>query len=299
MPFTEQDLKDQTGKNFVITGANTGLGFETARALAAKNAHVWLACRSEEKAQRAIAQIKQQVPGAKLDFIALDLGDLNQIGEAVEQIKMLGKLDCLINNAGLMTPPLGHTTQGFESQMGVNHLGHFALVGQLIDKIIADGTRVVVVASLAHKGGQIDWDDLHAANGYNAMKRYQASKLANLLFGMELERRLRTQNTEAKCVFSHPGVAATELMRHMPKALQVIATPAVSTIFNSPAQGAWPSLLAATEDVEGGSYWGPQGIFESRGKAGPAKIAGRALKKDDAERLWELSIKLTGITLNV
>lgn len=295
MGFTENDLTDQSGKTFLITGANTGLGYETARALALKGGQVWLACRSEQKAQAAMDRIKTLAPNAKLGFVALDLGDLEQVAQAAEHIKSLGKLDVLINNAGLMTPPLGHTAQGFESQMGVNHLGHFALVGRLADKLLADDTRIVVLSSLAHTGGVIDWDDLHANRRYSAMKRYQASKLANMMFGLELERRLRKQNTQAKCVICHPGIAATELMRHMPLPIEKLASPALKLLFNSSAAGAWPTLLAATEDIEGGSYWGPMGIRETRGKAGPARIARRALKEDQAKRLWDLSVELTGV----
>lgn len=295
MGFTENELGDQSGKTFLITGANTGLGYETARALAQKGGKVWLACRSELKARAAMDEIRKLAPKAELGFVALDLSDIEQIADAAETIKGLGKLDVLVNNAGLMTPPLGHTAQGFESQMGVNHLGHFALVGKLIDKLMADNTRIVVLSSLAHTGGEFDWDDFHAHKRYRAMKRYQASKLANMMFGLELERRLRKQDTQAKCVICHPGIAATELVRHMPGPVAKLAMPAMGLLFNSAAEGAWPTLLAATEEVEGGSYWGPIGIKESRGKAGPARIARRALKQDQAKRLWDLSVELTGI----
>ncbi len=294
MGYTEKNLTDQSGKSFLVTGANTGLGFETARALAQKGGKVWLACRSEDKAQAAIAKIKTHAPEADLGFVPLDLNDLNHVAEAAEIIKGLGQIDVLINNAGLMVPPLGHTVQGFESQMGVNHLGHFALVGHLIPKLMADNTRIVVLSSLAHRGGVFDWDDFHANKSYNAMKRYQASKLANMIFGLELERRLRSQTTDAKCVICHPGVAATELVRYLPGPAK-LAMPLVSLFMNSAAAGAWPTLLAATEDVDGGTYWGPEGGREMKGPAGPARIAGRAHRDDDAARLWDLSIELTGV----
>ncbi len=294
MGYTEKDLQDQTGKSFLITGANTGLGFETARALAQKGGQVWLACRSEHKAQEAIAKIKQKAPDADLGFVPLDLNDLNHIADAAEIIKGLGRIDVLINNAGLMIPPLGHTVQGFESQMGVNHLGHFALVGHLLPKLMAEGTRIVVLSSIAHKGGVFDWDDFHANHGYSASKRYQASKLANMMFRLELERRLRAHDTAAKCVICHPGVAATELARHLPGPAK-LAMPLVGLLLNSAAAGAWPTLLAATEDVDGGTYWGPQSRREMAGAAGPARIAGRAHNQGNAERLWDLSIELTGV----
>lgn len=299
MAYTEKNLTDQSGKTFLVTGANTGLGYETARALAQKGGKVWLACRSENKAQDAIARIKSLAPEADLGFVPLDLNDLNHVADAAEVIKGLGRLDVLINNAGLMVPPLGHTVQGFESQMGVNHLGHFALIGHLLPKLMADNTRIVVLSSLAHRGGVFNWDDFHANKSYNAMKRYQASKLANMMFGLELERRLRAQEaggqqTDAKCVICHPGVAATELVRYLPGPAR-FAMPLVAPFMNSATAGAWPTLLAATENVDGGTYWGPEGGREMKGPAGPARISGRAHKQDDASRLWDLSIELTGV----
>jgi len=293
--FTEKDLQDQTGKVFVVTGANTGLGFETARALAEKGGEVYLACRSQEKAQEAIAKIKTRAHNAVLHFLPLDLNDLNHVEKSAAMMREIPRIDVLINNAGLMVPPLGHTAQGFESQMGVNHLGHFALVGHLIDKLMADNTRIVVLSSLAHKGGRFDWDDFNANKGYNAMRRYQASKLANMMFGKELERRLHQQDTGAKVVICHPGVAATELARYLPKVAQW-AMPLVAMFMNSAAAGAWPTLLAATSDsVEGGSYYGPTGFREAVGPAGVATVARRADNLDDATRLWNLSIELTGV----
>jgi len=293
--FTENDVTDQSGKTFVVTGSNTGLGFHTARVLAERGARVLLACRSSEKAQDAMAEIRKTAPNANLGFVALDLNDLSSVKAAATQIAAEPKLDCLINNAGLMIPPLQRTKQGFESQMGVNHLGHFALVGHLMPKILSDGTRVVALSSIAHRRGEIDFDDLHAHNSYSAMKRYQASKLANILFAFELDRRLKKQDTDAISVAAHPGIANTELPRYIPKPAQIFM-PVIGLLFNSAAQGAWPSLLAATgESVKGGDYYGPNKRSESAGKAAKAKPAGRALKTDVAERLWDVSIAETGV----
>lgn len=294
MGFTEKDLADQSGKVFVVTGANTGLGFETARALAEKGGEVYLACRSEQKAQEAIAKIKVRAHDAVLHFLPLDLNDLHHVEQSAAMMRDIPKIDVLINNAGLMVPPLGRTAQGFESQMGVNHLGHFALVGHLMDKLMADNTRIVVLSSLAHRGGKFNWDDFHAEKHYSAMQRYQDSKLANMMFGKELERRLRKQDTGAMCVICHPGVAATELVRYLPKPLQWMM-PLVAPLMNSAAAGAWPTLLAATEDVVGGGYYGPTGFREAVGEAGVATVAKRADDLGVATRLWDLSIELTGV----
>ena len=292
--FTEHDVTDQSGKTFVVTGSNTGLGFHTARVLAERGARVLLACRSSEKAQAAMSEIRNSAPNANLGFVALDLNDLDSARAAATQIAAEPRLDCLINNAGLMVPPLQRTKQGFESQMGVNHLGHFALVGHLMPKILGDGTRVVSVSSLAHKNGVFDFDDLHAHNSYKRGQRYSASKLANMMFGLELDRRLKAQNASAVSVIAHPGVAATELSRYIPNVIPG-AMALVGMLLNSAAQGAWPSLMAATTEVTGGEYFGPQGFYEARGKAGPAKIAGRARKDDVARKLWAVSIAATGV----
>ncbi len=296
MGFRETDLTDQSGKNIIITGANTGLGFETARALALKGANVTLACRDQAKAHAAQAKIKALKSDAQVSTLLIDLNDLESVKTAAEQINLGPKLDILINNAGLMVPPLQRTQQGFESQMGVNHLAHFALVGHLIPKIVADDTRVVSVSSLAHLGGDIQFDDINCeTTPYNAMARYRDSKLANALFAQELERRLRGQDTKAISVACHPGVAMTELVRYTNPVLKVVFLPLIP-LMNTAAAGAWPTLLAATgQNVKGGDYYGPSKRRESAGPAAPARLAKRALNTDLAAKLWDASIELTGV----
>lgn len=296
MGFRETDLTDQTGKNIIITGANTGLGFETARALALKGANVTLACRDQTKADAAVAKIKALKSDAAVSTLIIDLNNLESVKQAAAQINAGPKLDVLINNAGLMVPPLQRTNQGFESQMGVNHLAHFALVGQIIPKIVADDTRVVSVSSLAHLGGDIQFDDINCeTTPYNAMARYRDSKLANLVFAQELERRLRGQDTKAISVACHPGIAMTELARYTNPVLKVLFLPALP-FMNTAAAGAWPSLLAATgEEVKGGDYYGPSKRKESAGPAAPARMAKRALNEEVAQKLWDISIQLTNV----
>lgn len=194
--FTEADVPDQSGKGFIVTGANTGLGLETSRVLAARGARVLLACRDRSKAEAAMAHIRQTHPGADLAFLPLDLADLASVRAAAGQAMTAPRIDALINNAGVMMPPLMRTTQGFELQLGVNHLGGFALTALLLPKLAqTPGSRVVVTSSLAHRGASINWDDLSAATRYNRVKRYGASKLANALFFFELDRRLRASGS--------------------------------------------------------------------------------------------------------
>ena len=293
--FRESDLADQSGKTFCITGANTGVGFEAARALALKGGHVWLACRSADKARAAISKIKAGRLDAQIDFIQLDLNDLASVKNAVAQIETIEKLDVLINNAGIMGTPHTLTKDGFESHFGVNHLAHFALVGHLAAKIKKDGTRIIALSSLVHKTGQIDFDDPHAQNGYVAIKRYQMSKLANLLFAFELDRRLRRTSSEAISLACHPGIAYTQIARYMPQLVR-FGAPVLGVLFNNAAQGAWPILLAATcPHAKGGDYFGPSQLREMSGPAASAKPARKALNEETAARLWEMSVELTGV----
>lgn len=296
MSFTADDVTDQSGKTFLVTGANTGLGFETAKVLAAHGARVLLGCRSEEKATQAMEKIADSVAGADLRFVPLDQGDLASIETAAGLVAEEERLDVLVNNAGIMMPPLQYTTDGFESQFGVNHLGTFALTSRLLPKLAeTDGSRVVVTSSIAHKPGRIDFDDLGAERSYDAQTRYQQSKLANLLHMYELDRRLRAAASPTIAVACHPGIASTELGRHMPKIL-TLAMPLVRIAFNSPAQGAWPTLMAATSDeIEGGDYTGPTRFGETSGKAVKVSSTSRARDEELASRLWDVSVEMTGV----
>jgi NAD(P)-dependent dehydrogenase (short-subunit alcohol dehydrogenase family) len=293
--FTAADVTSQEGKCFIVTGANAGIGFEAAKVLAAKGARVLLGCRDKAKADTAIAQIKVAAPSADVVHLPLDLADLGSVRAAAEIAANEPRIDVLLNNAGVMFPPLTRTAQGFELQWGVNHLGHFALAGLLLSKLAeTPGSRVVVTASLAHQRGNIQWNDLNAEKGYNRTQRYSDSKLANMLHFAELDRRLRAAHLPVTALGCHPGVAATELMRHA-GAFRVF-TPVFGILLNTAAQGAWPALQASTsDDVKPGHYYGPQGMGEMKGQSGEAK---RSLLAEDAalaRRLWDVSVEMTGI----
>ena len=298
--FTFTDIPKQSPKTAIVTGANTGIGLEIARHLARTGARVLLACRDAGKAQDAIDSISAEYPTAKLAFLPLDLNDLASIRAAAEQAQGETRIDMLINNAGIMRPPLARGIGGAESQFAVNHLGHFALTALLLEKLAEKGGgRVVVQSSIAHKNGQIDLYNLDASRDYRPWVFYQQSKLANLMFALELDRRLRAAGSNVSCIACHPGVAASELMRHMQggKLLQ----PVLRTVLNSAEQGALPALQAATDPAaQGGDYYGPRGLAEARGKiSGRAWIAPQARDEAVAKRLWDKSEELTGITFSV
>jgi len=294
--FTETDVPDQAGRTALVTGANTGIGFEIARALAARGARVLLGCRDEGKARAAMARIGALVPGADLAFLPLDQADLASVRRAADIAAGEARLDLLFNNAGVMFPPLTRTVQGHELQFGVNHLATFALTGLLLGKLAETaGSRVVVTSSLAHRRGRIQWDDIDAQRGYNAAARYGDSKLMNLLHVLELDRRLRASGSPVAAVACHPGVAATELMRHG-NALARAIWPLVGKALNSPAMGAWPALQAATDPLAvAGGYYGPQGLWEARGPSGAASRTAQSRDAGLAKRLWDLSVELTGV----
>jgi len=292
--FTEADVPNQTGKSFIVTGANAGVGFEIARVLAARGARVLLGCREQTRAQDAIARIKRITPNADLVWLPLDLGDLDSVRTAAEIAAKEPRIDALINNAGVMNPPLTRTKQGFESQFGINHLGVFALTSLLLPKLAeTPGSRVVVTSSVAHLKAKIDWDDLNAEKSYIKTERYGGSKLANALFFFELDRRLRAAKSPVTAIGVHPGIAATSLGRHM--GIAQIAGPIVGLLLNSADKGAWPALLAATGKVKPGGYYGPTGFGGTRGVAGEAKRAPHGEDPALAKRLWEVSIAMTGI----
>ena len=294
--FTSKDVPSQHGKCVVVTGANTGIGFAAAQVLAARGARVLLACRSKDKADAAMARIRQESPQADLAFVPLDQADLGSVREAAEIIGWEPRVDVLLNNAGVMIPPLERTVKGHELQFGVNHLATFALTGLLLPKLAeTPGARVVVTSSLAHARGRIDFDDIDAHRGYNRQRRYSDSKLMNLLFALELERRLRRAGSPVKAIACHPGIAATELARHLP-AIGRKLWPVLGLVLNSAEQGAWPALQAATApDAQGGAYYGPQRLGGATGPSGLAKYSHVGRDTVSARRLWDVSVDLTGV----
>ena len=293
--FTARVVTRQNGRTFIVTGANTGIGLEIANILAARGARVLLACRSADRAEEAMAMIAKATPGADLAFLPLDLADLDSVRAAATQAAGEERLDGLINNAGVMFPPLQHTAQGFELQWGVNHLGPFALTNLLLPKLAeTKGSRVVITASLAHKRGDIAWDDLDARQSYDRYQRYSDSKLANMLHAFELDRRLRAAHSPVTAVACHPGVAATELMRHLGPFKALV--PLVGLVLNTAAQGAWPALQAATAPrVVPGGYYGPQRLGGASGPSGEAQRSAAASDGGLAARLWRVSVEQTGI----
>jgi len=290
--WTLDQMPDQTGRVAVVTGANTGIGFETAAAFAERNTTVVLACRNQQKAEDAVERIRARTPEAELRFIPLDLTSLASVKDCVETFRSdFDRLDLLINNAGVMAPPLGHTEDGFELQFGCNHLGHFALTGRLLDLLQATpGARVVVVSSLTHRMGAMDFDNLNAEKGYRKMSAYGQSKLANLLFTFELQRRFADTGSDVVATAAHPGWTRTDLQRHA--ALMDFFGP----LTQSPTMGALPTLRAAVDPrARGGDYFGPRGLFELIGHPKKVGTTTAARNETDAERLWQLSEELTGV----
>lgn len=291
--WTTKQISDQSGRVAVVTGANTGIGFETAAALAEKNAHVVLACRSRRKAEAAMERIRVRTPGAKLSFIWLDLASLESIKEFAETFRAdFDRLDLLINNAGVMMPPLGHTDDGFELQFGCNHLGHFALTGRLMDVLQATpDSRIVNVSSMAHRAGKMDFENLNAEKSYEKMAAYGQSKLANLLFTFELQRRLESIGSSVSATAAHPGWTGTDLQRHTP-----LFRFLNSFFAQTPPMGALPTLRAAIDsEAKGGEYFGPRGFYEMRGYPKQVGTTQAAQSEVDARKLWQVSEGLTGV----
>lgn len=232
-------------------------------------------CRSHTRAEAAVDRIRNEHPAADLEVVDLDLGNLSSVRRGAEQVGREPRLDGLINNAGIMVPPRQLTADGFESQFGVNHLGHFALTALLLPRLRdTERARIVTVSSNAHKGGALAFDDIHAERRYSRVGRYGMSKLANLLFTYELPRRLDASRARAIAVACHPGVSTTELSRHLPKALLRIILLLMSWMTQPPSEGALPTLRAATDpEVKGGEYYGPAHVFEMRGPTDPRPIA--------------------------
>lgn len=300
--WTVHDVPDQAGKRFLITGANSGIGLEAARVLAQRGAQVVLACRNPLKAEQAVSEIRDSA--ADVELVALDLASLASVRACADELNAAGKpIDVLINNAGIMAVPQGTTEDGFELQFGTNHLGHFALTGLLLDRILeSENPRVVTVSSNAHKTGRMKFDDLQSERKYNRASAYAQSKLANLLFTMELQRRFRRVGLDrALSLACHPGWAATNLSHGMTggwweRAGKLVER--VSPIFGqSSADGALPTLRAATDPTaKGGDYFGPAKMAESKGPAVKVGAKPRAYDVHDARGLWEQSVSLTGVS---
>jgi NAD(P)-dependent dehydrogenase (short-subunit alcohol dehydrogenase family) len=300
--WTTADIPDQTGRTAVVTGANTGLGYETATALAAKGAHVVLAVRNIEKGKAAADLIARAHPGASVAIQELDLTSLDSVRAAADQLRAdHDSIDLLINNAGVMMTPKATTKDGFELQFGTNHLGHFALTNLLLDRVLAaPGSRVVTVSSVGHRFARngIRFDDLQWERSYSRVGAYGQAKLANLMFTYELQRRLQGTNTIA--VAAHPGGSNTELARNTPAPVRVVFDLVAAYVAQSAEMGALPTLRAATDPgVIGGQYYGPDGFGEQRGY--PKVVASSAASHDvDAQRkLWAVSEELTSVVAPV
>lgn len=299
--WTPRQMPPQQGRVAIVTGANSGIGYQTARYLSRIGATVIMACRNKEKGEAARAKIVSEHPSAKVTVRTLDVADLNSVRQFSEQfLNESGALDLLINNAGVMAIPDRRTTpQGFEMQFGTNHLGHFALTGLLLPALLKQGnSRIVTVASIAHKGGKLNFQDLNAEHGYNPRRAYQQSKLANLVFGLELDRRLRERSLKAISVIAHPGVAVTNIVNNgMGNGLQARLTGIVFPfVGQSDDRGSWPLLYAATSpDAHGGGYYGPNGFGEIKGTPVEVRPKPHALDPAAGKQLWEASETMTGV----
>ncbi|MFD5778837.1 oxidoreductase [Streptomyces sp. NPDC126933] len=297
--WTAEQIPDQTKRVFVVTGANSGLGLATTRALVRRGGHVILAVRDEEKGRRAAAEITAEHPGARLEVRHIDLADIDSVRAFAHQLRAdHPRLDVLVNNAGVMAPPRSLSAQGHELQFASNHLGHFALTGLLLD-LLADGNdpRVVTVSSTNHRQGRLFFDDLAGEHTYSPMAFYNQSKFANAVFGQELHRRLTEVGSPVRSLLAHPGYAATNLQTSAPVGMVKLLFGRILTPFaQSPDQGALPQLYAATDpDVEGGQFIGPDGLGELRGGPTRVQLSPAAADAETGRRLWELSEQLTDV----
>lgn len=296
--WTAADIPDQSGRTAIVTGANSGLGYDTAAALAAKGAQVVLAVRNLDKGTEARDRIKAASPNAVITLQELDLSSLDSVRRAAEELRAAHpRIDLLINNAGVMYVPNREPTRdGFEMQFGTNHLGHFALTGLLLDHLLTvDGSRIVTVSSVGHRiMARIRFEDPHFETGYNRVQAYGQSKLANLLFTYELQRRLKLKGAPTIAAAAHPGFSDTELMRYIPGFVPDF----VWKIATQPASmGALSTLRAATDPaVQGGQYYGPDGIGEVKGHPKVVASSEQSHNEDIQRRLWTMSEELTGVT---
>ncbi len=300
--WTPAEMPDLTGKVIIVTGANSGVGFEAAREFARKGAQTILACRSLEKAQTALDEIRAELPGAKVEMMPLDLASQESVRQFAAAFKAkYDRLDVLVTNAGIMMVPYGRNEDGFERQLGTNHLGHFALTGLLFDVLLnTPGARVVNVSSGGHRFGMMDFDNLmfEDEQGYTPMKAYGRSKLANLLFTYELQRRLEALGVQAQALAAHPGVSDTNLANHLlPAWAAPVLRPLFARMVQSAAMGALPTLRAAVDpQANGGDYFGPSGPSERGGY--PVKVTSNEASHNmaDAQKLWQVSEQLTSVS---
>lgn len=306
--WTIAQIPAQAGRTAVVTGATSGIGYEAALALAGAGARVVLASRNAEKGAEMLARIRAAYPAAEVSFEPLDLASLASVEACAERIAgTTPRLDLLVNNAGVMAIPTRHeTVDGFEMQLGANYLGHFALTLRLLPRLLAaSAPRVVTLSSLAHRSGRIDFDDLQARQRYRPWTAYCQSKLATLMFGLELERRARAARWPLMSNAAHPGFARTGLQsagpsmgRNSPSMMELLGKLLGPFIAQSAAAGALPTLYAATSpDAEGGMLYGPDGFYETKGSPQRAKIVEAAFDRDAWRRLWEVSERLTGVSL--
>jgi len=300
--WTADDIGDLSGRIAVVTGANSGLGLETSAALAAHGAHVVMASRNPERLDAAIAEVGRRHAGASVEPVLLDLASLESIRKATAEILAAHQtLDILIDNAGVMAIPRAETADGFEMQFGTNHLGHFAFTGMLLPALIATpGSRVVAVTSLVRRIGRIDFDDLHGRKRYGRWKAYSQSKLANLLFVQELERRFRAADVETVAVAAHPGYAATSLQHGSNRFEHSYYWIGNFLFAQSAAAGAWPQLYAATvPGVQGGELYGPGSMGGAKGFPVRNRIEAAGLDPLVAGRLWAASARETGVDYDI
>lgn len=296
--WSPSQLPDLTGRTYVITGANSGIGFDAARMLGAKGGDIILVCRSRSKAEDAKRQLSSAVRG-KIDIVVMDLSDLSSVRTAADDIRArCSKIDGLINNAGIMMTPQQKTVDGFDLQMGANHLGHFLWTALLLDLVEAAEGRVVVVSSIVHKYGALDLDDFMSDRKYTPVRAYTQSKLSNLMFAFELDRRLQASGSKAICVACHPGYTDTNLQSTGPtgilKGLMAVMN---KIIAQRPEAGATPTVLAAAgKEAKRGAYYGPTKHSEMRGPVSDARVAAHALDTDKQQKLWALSKELVGVT---
>ncbi|MCF8362278.1 MAG: SDR family NAD(P)-dependent oxidoreductase [Prolixibacteraceae bacterium] len=299
--WTFDNIPDLQGKTIIVTGGNSGLGYESVKAFAQKGAKVVLACRNPEKGEKAKNEILQAKPIGEIEVMIIDLMDLSSVKQFAHDFKSkYSKLDVLLNNAGIMATPFSKTKDGFEAQLGTNHLGHFALTGLLLDVLKATpDSRVVNVSSMAHKSGKMDFNDLMFEKGrkFKTMKAYGQSKLANLLFTYELQRYFESENISSISVAAHPGGSNTRLAGHLEDSgFMKIVSKVLRGIMQSAAKGALPQIRASVDpDVKGGEYYGPGGIGEISGYPVLVKSTSASHKIEDAKKLWDISEKLTGV----